>query len=100
MSAQDYMAIVKISQDPQFLEAMIDLKEKDQIEYQLKMSQFKTQFAQNKQKSSNQPKCPTCQSTNIKKISATSKVTNTVMWGIFGTKRHKTYHCNNCGYEW
>ena len=48
----------------------------------------------------NKPKCPTCQSTNLKKISTTSKVVNTAMFGIFGTKRHKIFHCNNCGYEW
>lgn len=48
----------------------------------------------------NKPKCPTCQSTNLKKITAASKVVNTAMFGIFGTKRHKTFHCNNCGYEW
>lgn len=48
----------------------------------------------------NKPKCPTCQSTNLKKISVTSKALNTAMWGIFGTKRHKTFHCNHCGYEW
>lgn len=48
----------------------------------------------------NKPKCPTCQSTNLKKISTTSKVVNTAVWGILGTKRHKTFHCNNCGYEW
>lgn len=48
----------------------------------------------------NKPKCPTCGSCNHKKISTTSKVANTVMFGIFGTKRHKTFHCNNCGYEW
>ena len=48
----------------------------------------------------NKPKCPTCNSTNLKKISTTSKVVNTAMFGLFGTKRHKTFHCNNCGYEW
>lgn len=48
----------------------------------------------------NKPKCPTCQSMNLKKISTTSKVVNTAVWGIFGTKRHKTFHCNNCRYEW
>jgi hypothetical protein len=47
-----------------------------------------------------QPECPTCQSTNLKKITVTSKVMNTAMFGIFGTKRHKTFHCNNCGYEY
>ena len=48
----------------------------------------------------NIPKCPTCQSTNLKKISASSKVINTALFGLFGSKRHKTFHCNNCGYEW
>lgn len=48
----------------------------------------------------NKPKCPTCNSTNLKKISATSKVINTAMFGLFGTKRFKQFHCNNCGYEW
>lgn len=48
----------------------------------------------------NVPKCPTCQSTNIKKVSTTSKAINTVMFGLLGTKRHKTFHCNDCEYEW
>lgn len=48
----------------------------------------------------NVPKCPTCQSTNLHKISTTSKAMNTVVLGLLGTKRHKTFHCNNCGYEW
>lgn len=41
-------------------------------------------------------RCPYCQSINTKKITNTSKVLNTAVWGIFGTKRHKNYHCNNC----
>lgn len=48
----------------------------------------------------NQPKCPTCGSKNLKKISTVSKAVNTAMFGIWGTKRNKTFHCNNCGYEW
>lgn len=46
------------------------------------------------------PRCPTCQSTNINKITITSKAMNTALFGLFGTKRHKTFHCNSCGYEW
>lgn len=46
------------------------------------------------------PKCPTCGSPNIQKISATSKATNTILFGLFGTKRNKTFKCSNCGYEW
>lgn len=46
------------------------------------------------------PKCPTCSSANLKKISAGAKAKNTLVFGVFGTKRNKTFHCNNCGYEW
>lgn len=41
--------------------------------------------------------CPYCHSKDTKKISTTSKVINTAVWGIFGTKRHKQWHCNKCG---
>jgi predicted RNA-binding Zn-ribbon protein involved in translation (DUF1610 family) len=82
--------------------AMVDLKEKDPIEYQLKMSQFKTQVQQQKQQQeSNTPKCPTCGSTNIKKISGLSKAGSVAVWGVFAAGRtSKTWHCNNCGSEW
>lgn len=40
--------------------------------------------------------CPYCHSTNTKKISGTSKAINTAVFGIFGTKRHKQWHCNSC----
>lgn len=40
--------------------------------------------------------CPYCHSTNTSKISTTAKVVNTAIWGIFGTKRHKQWHCNQC----
>ena len=36
--------------------------------------------------------CPYCNSVNTSKISTTSKVMNTAMFGIFGTKRHKQWH--------
>lgn len=61
------------------------------------------EIARNRQEAQdllNKPKCPTCNSTNLKKISATSKVMNTAAFGLFGTKRFKQFHCNNCGYEW
>lgn len=51
-------------------------------------------------KQQNTPKCPTCGSTNLKKITATQKASNAVLFGLFGNKRKKQFHCNNCGYEW
>ena len=86
--------------DRQFLEAMIDLKKNDPIEYQLKMSQFKANLGQQE---SNKPKeednkvhCPYCNSTNVNKISGLSKVGSVAMFGIFSRKVHKQWHCNDC----
>lgn len=48
----------------------------------------------------NKPQCPTCGSSNLKKFTDASKAIDTLIFGRFGTKRYKTFHCNNCGYEW
>lgn len=42
--------------------------------------------------------CPYCHATNIKKITNTSKVVHTAVFGIFSMGRNaKSFHCNNCG---
>ena len=48
----------------------------------------------------NVPKCPTCGSTDIRKISATSKAVSAGLFGIFSPKIRKQFHCNSCRYEW
>ena len=49
----------------------------------------------------NIPKCPTCGSTNVEKISAGSKVGKAVLFGILAAGAiSKTYKCKNCGHQW
>ena len=48
----------------------------------------------------NLPKCPTCGSENIEKISNTSKATGGLFFGLFSNDVRKTFHCKNCGYKW
>ncbi len=44
----------------------------------------------------NKPKCPTCGSTNIKKISDFTQLSDT-----FAFQGHyKQFRCKNCGYKW
>ena len=50
--------------------------------------------------SSNIPKCPTCNSTNIEKISTGKKMFGGVLFGIFSADVRNTMHCKNCGYKW
>lgn len=49
---------------------------------------------------SNQPHCPTCGSTDISKISTMSKAGSVFLFGLLSQKARKTFHCNNCKYEW
>lgn len=107
LTKDEYLTIEKISNKPSFIEAMIKLKQDDIIEYQLKMKQFELQKEQEKQikeqqksNASNLPKCPTCQSTNIEKISLTKKAIGGAMFGLFSSNVRKTMHCKNCGYKW
>ncbi len=70
---------------------MINLKEKDIIEYNLKISQFKSQAEQKnniEQQESNIIKCPYCHSIDTKKITNTSKVVHTALFGVFSVSRN------------
>lgn len=53
-----------------------------------------------KQGSENVPKCPTCNSTNIEKISLTKKAVGGALFGLFSSDVRKTMHCKNCGAKW
>lgn len=48
----------------------------------------------------NTPKCPTCGSTNIEKISIGKKAFGGAMFGIFSSDVRNTMHCKNCGAKW
>lgn len=104
LTFEEFKIIDNVSNsDRQFLEAMINLKKKDPIEYQLKMSQFKANLKQqeqaqeSKREEENTIHCPYCNSTNVKKITTTSKAVHTAIFGIFSMGRNsKQWHCNDC----
>lgn len=92
----------------QLIEAMQKLKQTDIIEYELKMSQFRNQLEQKRanerarrqQQTQNTPKCPTCGSTNIEKISVGKKIGGSMLFGIFSSDVRNTMHCKDCGTKW
>lgn len=102
----DLVILREISNDKDFLEAMIELKNNNIIEYQLKLSQFKNQLQQQEnneqaaQQNDNTPHCPTCGSTNVEKISVGKKVVGGALFGLFSSNVRKTMCCKNCGYKW
>ena len=46
------------------------------------------------------PKCPTCGSTNVQRISTASRLGSTMLFGLASSKIGKTMECKNCGYKW
>lgn len=86
-----------ISTDPQFLKAMQELKEKDIIEYELKMSQFRSQVEQKNKarEEANRPRCPKCGSTSI----ATTTRGYSFWTGFVGSGKPMNV-CQNCGHKW
>ena len=47
-----------------------------------------------------QPKCPTCGSTSIRRISTTKKLVSVATLGIASNSLGKTMECKKCGYKW
>ena len=96
------MDIKRISNDPDFVQAMTKLHDEDPIEYQLKLSQFKMQKEQQKkqekeqeEKSKNQIHCPRCKSTSIQTINRGYS-----FWtGFLGSGSPRNV-CQKCGYKW
>lgn len=90
-----------ISTDENFMKAMTELYEKDPIEYQLKISQFKTQLKQQEntkkmeEESKNQIRCPKCGSTAIQTVNRGYS-----FWtGLLGSGSPRNV-CQKCGYKW
>lgn len=48
----------------------------------------------------NIPKCPTCQSTNIKNISTARKALHGMAFGVLSKTAQSQFECCNCGYKW
>lgn len=70
--------------------------EKSQQQATLDMMRMEKQQAQR----ANVPKCPTCGSTNVERISTAQKAFGFALVGLFSSNLGKTMHCKNCGYKW
>ncbi len=48
----------------------------------------------------NVPKCPTCGSRNLSRLSGVGMITMFGGFGVTDGNAGKTFKCNNCGYRW
>ena len=76
----------------------------DEEAYQIReqiLAQRKTEERQQqKEVQKAMPKCPTCGSTNIEKISVGKKIGGSFLFGVFSSDVRNTMHCKDCGAKW
>lgn len=87
--------IKQISTDHKFWNAMIQLKENNIIDYELKMNQFREQIERQKKSYDDVPHCPKCGSTSI----TTGARGVNFTWGLLGASK-TVNRCSNCGHTW
>ena len=73
---------------------------KQSTEFSEEAYQRRINFVPVEYSSSNSIKCPTCKSTNVRKMSGLETGTSVAMFGLFSRKINKTFKCENCGYTW
>lgn len=98
ISKDDALTIYNVTHSTEIIDAMIELKQKDIIEYGLKLSQFNNQLEQRRQvneQEKNQVRCPKCGSTNI----TAGQRGYSLLTGFVGSGS-TVNRCANCGHKW
>lgn len=99
--ALDLKILSKISDSTDFYDAMIKLHDDDIIEYELKMSQFRSQVEaqeaeeERKKAEESKPRCPKCGSTSI----TAGQKGYSILTGFLGSNK-TVNRCSNCGHTW
>ena len=89
--------VTNFNKSMDFIQAMIDLKQTDIIEYNLKMSQFRNQVQQQKaaKQQDNRVRCPKCGCTDI----GVANRGYSLLTGFIGSGKSMNV-CKKCGYKW
>lgn len=108
LSLIEFSDLIQICEDKDFLINMDILKDKNPTKYLEKLRKYQKQIEdrqlkqtsyQSSSQSANIPKCPTCGSTNIKKISGGKRWLSVGTVGLASSSIGKSMECKNCGYK-
>lgn len=89
-----------IKSSPEFDQYLFEHREEDMFNKRMSDRAKLAYGASILEEKSRVPKCPTCGSTNIQKISGTKRWLSTGLFGIASSDVGKTMVCKNCGYKW
>lgn len=93
----DFKNIEYIKKDFERIGCIIEEKESGYIN---EISNYRVEQQKEKDSLDLLPKCPTCGSSYVEKISSSSKLTGGLLFGLFSNNVKNSYHCKNCGYKW
>lgn len=104
LTTDEIKIIIGNSKDPEFIKLIDNYKKNNPEKFQAEINRLSKPMSQEERSyrfpNSNLPKCPTCGSNNIKKISFTKRWFSTSFLGLASSNIGKTMECNNCGYKW
>lgn len=89
-----------IKSSPEFDQYLFEHREEDMFNKRMSDRAKLAYGASILKEKSRTPKCPTCGSTNIKKISTMERAVSVGTLGLFSKKINKSFKCGNCGYTW
>lgn len=111
--SEDYVRISFISNDEghkQYRKSLRLLKRNPEFDHKLYRKRIADEKKQRQQRIENtrtilvssqpKPKCPTCGSTNVEKISTLNRAVSIGVAGLASDKIGKQFCCKNCGYKW
>lgn len=89
-----------IKSSPEFDQYLFEHREEDMFNKRISDRAKLAHGASILEEQSRVPKCPTCGSTNIRKMGGVERGVSIAAFGIFSKKINKTFKCGNCGYTW
>lgn len=89
-----------IKSSPEFNQYLFEHREEDMFNKRMSDRAKLAHGASILEEQSRVPRCPTCGSTNIRKMGGVERGASIAAFGIFSKKINKTFKCSNCGYTW
>lgn len=89
-----------IKSSPEFDQYLFEHREEDMFNKRISDRAKLAHGASILEEQSKVPKCPTCGSLNVEKISTGKKIFGGAMFGLFSSDVRNTMHCKNCGAKW
>lgn len=85
--------------NPEFSEKLYKRRLRDEHAIEMRHLELQRSQIAEQKKGTSVPKCPTCGSTNVEKISTAQKALGFALVGLFSSNLGKTMHCKDCGYK-